>query len=468
MWIEKRGQQHRVYWRTKNPTGPKKAFEPFATPEQAELFIELARASNLYSALDFVRDPCPDKLNRILGRVTPAQTQVPSAAPETAGGPAPVPVDRTDPRLTGVTFEQVLEQFIVSQRHVSEAMATAYEQYGRDHFLPYFRGVDIGLIKRQRPLKPGDDTGVVYLADAWLDAMLKKPKLNNRRQPRPDTHLGIKTIRNILDALAQVFDFAVEDRSVEFDVNPARGIRLPKHDHREMHFLQDAAAYLALRNAIGDHFGPLLDFLVGTGARYGEAAGLLVRNVHLDTERPYVDIRLALKWRGKKWKLGRPKTRSSIRRILLSTRLVEILRPLVADRGADDPVFTMIEGGPMHHGNFYKRYFKKAVETAGKAVPGGFRIHDLRHTHAAWLLSAGVSIYLVARRLGHSSTSTTSDIYGHLTTEAMDGVLEVVDQHLPDVVDLETARKKAEQVRLTAVEKQLPEFDIDDWDDLAA
>jgi integrase len=148
--------------------------------------------------------------------------------------------------------------------------------------------------------------------------------------------------------------------------------------------------------------------------------------------------------------------------------LVEILRPLVADRGADDPVFTMIEGGPMHHGNFYKRYFKKAVETAGKAVPGGFRIHDLRHTHAAWLLSAGVSIYLVARRLGHSSTSTTIDIYGHLTTEAMDGVLEVVDQHLPDVVDLETARKKAEQVRLTAVEKQLPEFDIDDWDDLAA
>jgi integrase len=67
-----------------------------------------------------------------------------------------------------------------------------------------------------------------------------------------------------------------------------------------MHFLNDAAAYAALRSAMHDHFGPLLDFLVGTGARYGEAAGLLVRHLHLDDDRPHVDIRLALKWRGKK------------------------------------------------------------------------------------------------------------------------------------------------------------------------
>jgi hypothetical protein len=39
-----------------------------------------------------------------------------------------------------------------------------------------------------------------------------------------------------------------------------------------MHFLKDAAAYAALRGAMQCHFQPLLDFLVGTGARYGEAA----------------------------------------------------------------------------------------------------------------------------------------------------------------------------------------------------
>ncbi len=51
MWIEKRGQQHRVYWRTRNETGPKKDFEPFGTREQATAFIELARASSLSGAL---------------------------------------------------------------------------------------------------------------------------------------------------------------------------------------------------------------------------------------------------------------------------------------------------------------------------------------------------------------------------------------------------------------------------------
>ena len=79
---------------------------------------------------------------------------------------------------------------------------------------------------------------------------------------------------------------------------------------------------------MNEHFRPLLDFLVGTGARFGEAAGLLVRNMHLDVDRPYVEIRQILKWVRKKWRLGRPKTRASVRRISLSPKLVEILRAL--------------------------------------------------------------------------------------------------------------------------------------------
>jgi integrase len=65
-------------------------------------------------------------------------------------------------------------------------------------------------------------------------------------------------------------------------------------------------------------FQPLLDFLVGTGARHGEAAGLLNRHLHLDAPRPFVEVRLVLNCAGKKWRLGRPKTRSSLRRVTLS------------------------------------------------------------------------------------------------------------------------------------------------------
>jgi hypothetical protein len=53
-----------------------------------------------------------------------------------------------------------------------------------------------------------------------------------------------------------------------------------------------APAALQPATATG-HFQALLDFLVGPGARYGEAAGLWVQHLHLDADRPYVDIRAA-------------------------------------------------------------------------------------------------------------------------------------------------------------------------------
>ena len=243
------------------------------------------------------------------------------------------------------------------------------------------------MIKRSRPLREADAVpGAVYVDD-WVTQMLAKERRNNVGRPIAGSVLSIKFIKNVKAVLSQCFDFAIEQRPAPIEVNPARGIRLPKQDRREMHFLQDEQAYLALRCQLHAHFQPVLDFLVGTGARYGEAAGLLVRNLHLDAERPFVDIRLVLKWVGRKWKLGRPKTRSSVRRITLSPRLVQILRPLVEGKEADAHVFTMLEGGPLHHGNFTSRYFKPAVQAASALVPKKLRIHDLRHTHAAWLIS---------------------------------------------------------------------------------
>lgn len=78
---------------------------------------------------------------------------------------------------------------------------------------------------------------------------------------------------------------------------------------------------------------------------------------------------------------------------------------------ADAYVFTAdVDGGrPMRPEWFTHQVTTLAAELGAEGVT----IRHLRHYVATQLLTAGVPIHTVARRLGHARTSTTLDIYGH-------------------------------------------------------
>ena len=57
-------------------------------------------------------------------------------------------------------------------------------------------------------------------------------------------------------------------------------------------------------------------------------------------------------------------------------------------------------------------------------------VHGLRHTHASVLLFAGVSIASVARRLGHSSMTTTQKTYLHIIQELENQDIDIVMRSL--------------------------------------
>lgn len=475
MWIEIKGKQHRVYWRTGLPVpAPARSYEAFTDRTDAEKFVELIRLVGLDVAQAVLQNPSAPAQAELVGRRTtaPRPDYIPPLAPCAGNAFAQHPPMAAGSQLTtvqalptGVTFEVLWERFMERQRHLEEGTLELYDGYGRNHFLPFFAGTDLGLIMRSRPLLASSaHAGAVYVDDGWVSQMMTKEKLNNRRQPIAGSKISLKFIQNALLVLGQCFDLALEERPAVLEVNPARHIQLPKQDRREMHCLSDASVYLALHEAMDAHFRPLLDVLVGTGVRYGEAAGLLAKHVHLDAAVPYMEIKLALKWRGRKWKLGRPKTKSSLRAVSLPPRLVEVLRPLVDGKAPEEHVFTMVEGGPLHHGNFYKRYFQVARKNAA-GIPSTFRIHDLRHTFAGWALSGNVAPHIVMRQLGHSSITTTVNVYGHVTPAADAKLLDLINELLPGGL---AVSDNTTVVSLSPAEQSLPEFDIDDFDDLAA
>ena len=50
-------------------------------------------------------------------------------------------------------------------------------------------------------------------------------------------------------------------------------------------------------------------------------------------------------------------------------------------------------------------------------VKRDYTFHSLRHSHVAFLLSQGIDIYAISKRLGHANMTTTSNVYAYLIDE---------------------------------------------------
>lgn len=79
------------------------------------------------------------------------------------------------------------------------------------------------------------------------------------------------------------------------------------------------------------------------------------------------------------------------------------------DRNMPDRLFIQPNGEPMHPYSPSK-WFNKFLKD-NKLKPLVF--HGLRHTSASYLIAQGEDVVTVSKRLGHSNTSTTLNVYSH-------------------------------------------------------
>jgi len=230
--------------------------------------------------------------------------------------------------------------------------------------------------------------------------------------------LAGKSIRNRHSLVSSAFTAAV--MAEVRPANPCIGVRLPRTEsHAEMVFL-DGSEFALFLGGVDPFWQPLVTFLYSTGARFGEATALRVRDVDLGSTPPTIRINMAWKHTaGKGHKTGPPKTFKGRRTIGLIPQMVGILRSRVEGRGRDEYVFVNHHGDPVRHNNFYDNVWMKARNQAEPLIHKRPRIHDLRHSCASNLMREGVPLPIIQRWLGHESIQTSVNTYGHLAPDAL-------------------------------------------------
>jgi integrase len=242
--------------------------------------------------------------------------------------------------------------------------------------------------------------------------------------------LSAKRARKAHQVLSQILTSAVDGGRLPR--NMAEGIKLPKVQRKEMHFLT-AAQVEALAEAIAPPYGVLIRFAAYTGLRPCEYVALKVGR--LDLLRGTVRVAEAAPEVAGRLQWGGVKTHEA-RTVRLPRSVAEELGAYLVDRphGPEDLVFTAPRGGPLRESKFVPGRFKPAIGATNQALaqldqpgrpdplPEELRLYDLRHTAASLMIRQGASVKAVQRQLGHATASITLDVYGHLFPDELEAL----------------------------------------------
>lgn len=170
----------------------------------------------------------------------------------------------------------------------------------------------------------------------------------------------------------------------------------------------------------------LFNTLYFSGIRIGEA--LALNWIDFKDNSININKTISRSEKGNNYIITTPKTNSSIRKIKLDNNTVEILNNLknFFQRTKNFSEDWFIFGGlkPLARTTITtkKNYYCNIAKI--KQI----RIHDFRHSHASLLISKGVPLPVISKRLGHNKISTTLDIYSHMIPNDEEKAIEIINE----------------------------------------
>lgn len=204
--------------------------------------------------------------------------------------------------------------------------------------------------------------------------------------------------------------------------NPAGRVKSPKVERKRVKFYDEVEAEKLLEalEAAPLKYKTALNLALNGGMRLGELSAMTWNDIDFDN--CLIRIEQASQYLpGKGSYIKDPKNESSIRIISMPPSVIDLLKQYRAwqnqerlkcgdlwqDKGF---IFTQWNGEPIFVDTISKWFskFRKRNNLPDLAFH-----QTTRHTNASLLISQGVNIQTVSKRLGHARTSTTTDIYAH-------------------------------------------------------
>lgn len=303
--------------------------------------------------------------------------------------------DWIDPKGGEVLFGKWVAEWLRSKHTLGEAARARDESLLKNHVLPAFEDTPIGRIG---PLD----------IRAWVNDLV-------------DAGLSPRTIHACYRIAASSLRAAAAARLIGDPPLGVGVIHLPKIERKPERFLTEGEVE-TLATAMMEHYQPLVYTLAYTGCRWQEIAGL--KRCFLDVPKSQLHVRgvLARTKSGYRYKTH-PKTDAARRTVTLPRFVAEMLKERAEDHDTEW-VFTG-PGGARLDGSNFRRPWKTAINKVGLEH---LTVHDLRHTHAAWLIRDGIQPLALQRRLGHKDIRTTMNVYGHLFPNFEQDLVETLDR----------------------------------------
>ena len=323
--------------------------------------------------------------------------------------------EKPDKDQQSITFQDWIEEFLVSYKK-NEIKITTYEGYMRI----YRKHIEDSQIGK---------TALNQVTTEMLQRYYND-KLNDG--------YNSKTVRGIGIVIGAALNMAVKLKMLS--ENPNRYTSIPKKKKYEASVLSAKEVRQIVNNAKSEELYPIVVTTVYTGMRKGEVMALKWENVDFQKRRIYIKNSLCkidgdqLDEKGHRharYEILEPKTKESKRMVPMMDEVYEALM-LQKERQESDKqryqeiyldqglVFADACGNYLPQRQFMDKYhtFLKKYNITD------IRFHDLRHTFATLLIESDISMKVVQELLGHSTITTSMDIYTHISDTKKEQALD--------------------------------------------